>query len=365
MHILHLIPSLNIGGAENFVVQLANAQSDTHTITIGILGQTDPKKNFSNAITSAVHIHPFNWTKKYTITQLFELYNYINKTKPDVIHFHLTQAMIYTHGIALLKPKIKYIHTVHNSYSNWKNRLTWLNRLRYLMRTSVLHVCISPSIYKDIHNGFPKLKSTMIRNGINAHIPMRDDAAIAKLWQTHTGATTRGIRFVNIGNISKYKNHKLLALSFDAIHKEYPEISCLHFGRPSRPDLVEELKQINAPNLFFAGSHEKAADFLTQADAMVISSTQEGMPIVALEALSLGIPIISTPAGGMVDIITNGYNGFITKDTSVRTLVTAICKYINLPTSKKVALSQHAKESFETYYTIDIITKQYNNRYRN
>lgn len=50
---------------------------------------------------------------------------------------------------------------------------------------------------------------------------------------------------------------------------------------------------------------------VTDAEAMVISSDYEGFPLVAIEALSNGIPIISTPVSGITDIITPGVNGYL------------------------------------------------------
>ncbi|WP_025743578.1 glycosyltransferase family 4 protein [Aquimarina pacifica] len=363
MKIIHVIPSLNIGGAENFVVQLASEQVKHNSVSIILLGYTDPERNFKGSVHPAVKIFDLNWEKKYTSNQFWELYRLISHIEPDVLHFHLTQAMIYMHGIALIKTKVKYVHTVHNSYSNWKRRLTWLNRLQHFMRTKVLHVCISPSIHRDVQKGFPKLRSTMIRNGIKSYTIQRTTHKIEDIWNKYSVTPEKGKRFVTIGNISKYKNHKLLALSFAVIAKKYPNAMCIHFGRPSHTELVKEVKKINAPNLFFAGPHQNAPDFLSKADAMIISSIQEGMPIVALEALSMGIPIITTPAGGMVDVVIDNYNGFITPDFEVNSLINTITKYIELSDHQKKELSRNAKESFSQYYEINQIEQTYQYHY--
>jgi glycosyltransferase involved in cell wall biosynthesis len=47
---------------------------------------------------------------------------------------------------------------------------------------------------------------------------------------------------------------------------------------------------------------------------MVMTSRFEGTPICALEAMILGVPIVSTPADGMADLVRDGENGFLAKE---------------------------------------------------
>jgi glycosyltransferase involved in cell wall biosynthesis len=362
MKIIHVIKSLNIGGAENFVVQLANQQILSNSVFIIVLGDTNSKNNFVKSIHTSVQLIQLNWKNKYSIKQVFELNRLIGEIQPEIIHIHLSLAFIYGYLISYIKPKIKYVHTIHSNIIKWKYRLSLINRFRYI-NNRILHICIAPSIYDETKKYFPKLKLAMVRNGIKRCIPQREQGEIKEFWDRFSLDSETGIHFLSIGTVCDSKNYKLLSLGFDKIGKQYPQASCTHIGAVSDQNLMTELKNINTSNLIFTGYYKDASDFLSSADALVISSIREGMPIVALEAMSMGVPIITTPAGGMVDVVVDNYNGFITKDFEVDSLAKAIVKYIKLPDHKKQELSNNAKESFEKYYEISSVEKMYKYQY--
>jgi glycosyltransferase involved in cell wall biosynthesis len=357
MSILHVISTLNIGGAENFVVQLANEQVKSSKVSIVVLGTTDDKINYMNTVDTSVNLLQLKWKKKYSINQFFQLNTLINKLSAEVVHVHLHNPFYYVYGISFFNSKIKFVHTLHSSFKNWKKVLSYLNKIRFL-NNRILHVCISPSILNAVQNSFPLLKTTAIDNGIKEYTIKRNPETIKSLWKSYTIEPQKGSRFLTIGNISGNKNFKLLAQCFEALALKHPKAMCIQIGKPTDERLTEEIRKINAPNVFLAGPHENAADFLLEADALIISSVEEGMPMVALEAMSLGIPILTTPAGGMVDII-NGENGFITNNFEVASLKQIVSDYIELPTNVKNKLSINAKTVFEAKYEIKITKNKY------
>ncbi|WP_108808440.1 glycosyltransferase [Aquimarina spinulae] len=361
MKIVHVISSLDIGGAENFVVQLANEQSKSNDVSIIALKITDPNKNYIDKITKEIHLYQLDWTQKYSIKQFINLYILLGKLTPKTIFVHLHNPLYYIYGISILKPKISYIHTIHSSFENWKLVLGYLNKLRFL-NNRILHVCVAPTIYKDLKKNLPKLKSTVIPNGIKSHYPERAASEIKTFWNSFSIQPQKGQRFLAIGNINRHKNYKLLSLSFGEVYAKYPDAMCIQIGRETDMILVDELKRINTPNVFLAGPKKNAADFLLDADALIVSSAQEGMPIVILEALSMGVPIISTPAGGIKDIIIDGYNGFLIEDFEVPSLTSAILKFIELSQANKKIMAANAKSCFEDCYEIQKVNQSYQSK---
>lgn len=358
MKIVHVISSLNIGGAENFVVQLANEQSKSNDVSIITLGITDPNKNYIDHIENTIHLYQLGWTKKYSIKQFIHLYSFIGKLTPTTIFVHLHNPLYYVYGVSILRPKISYIHTIHSSFENWKLILGYLNKLRFI-NNRILHVCVAPTIYNELQVKFPKLRSEVIPNGIKSHHPGRAIKEIETFWNSFSISQKKGQRFLAIGNINRHKNYKLLSMSFKEVYKKYPKTICIQIGRETDTTLVNELKKINTPNVFLAGPQKNAADFLSEADALIVSSVQEGMPIVILEALSMGVPIISTPAGGIKDIIKDGENGFIIDDFEISSLTAAIIKFIELSQKDKKIMAANARSCFEQYYEIKKVSQSY------
>lgn len=69
--------------------------------------------------------------------------------------------------------------------------------------------------------------------------------------------------------------------------------------------------------VFFLGHLEKAALYklLSRMDSLIISSKSEGLPLVLVEAMKFRVPIITTPVGGIQDIIVDNFNGFVMNGT--------------------------------------------------
>lgn len=362
MKIAHIISTLNIGGAENFVVQLANQQAIDHEVSIVVTQTTNKDKNYYAHVGDKIKLYALDWNKKYSPKQLSDLYKLIKKINPKQLYVHLHNPLYYVYGISFFITKINYIHTIHSSFANWHTILSYLNKLRFI-NNRMLHVCVAKSIYNQLLLHYPKLKSTWICNGMKHYTPKREARQIEEFWNSFSIKPTKGKRFLAIGNINRHKNFRLLALCFTDIFEAHPNAMCVHIGYAVDKTLSAELQKISAPNLFLAGSHTNAADFLSAADALIISSVQEGMPIVALEALSMGIPIISTPAGGLIDVIVDGHNGFLIDDFKIKSLSQAIKKFIGISDAAKLKLSQNARSDFEKYYEIGRVNKLYQNTY--
>lgn len=361
MSIVHIISTLNIGGAENFVVQLANRQVLKNNVQIVVLRSTDSKRNYIKSMSSTIKLFQLNWKDKYSFLQFIKLMTLLHKMSPEVVHVHLHNPFYYVFAISIFKRKPKYVHTIHSSFKNWKKVLNLVNKLRFL-NNRMLHVCLSNTIANDIIRNYPKLKNTVITNGINSHIPARSQKEIKAFWETYEIPSKKGMRFLAIGNISGNKNYRLLAKSFEAIADQYPKAICIQVGNPTDRTLTDELLQLNASNVFYAGPKESAADFLAEADALIISSIQEGMPIVALEALSMGVPIVTTPAGGMVDLV-NETNGVISQNFEAESFEKAISSFLELNDSERAILSSNAKKTFENQYEIGLTANSYKMKY--
>ena len=96
----------------------------------------------------------------------------------------------------------------------------------------------------------------------------------------------------------------------------------------------EKLKKTISDNqltdfVFFEGfvSGQKKKDLLNWADVYILPSYNEGLPISILEAMSYGMPIISTPVGGIPEVV-NAENGVLVKPGNIDDIYNAISKYI-------------------------------------
>lgn len=99
---------------------------------------------------------------------------------------------------------------------------------------------------------------------------------------------------------------------------------------------IEHIKQLIkeygiADIVIFEGwvSGDKKIELLNKSDAYILPSYKEGLPISILEAMSYGMPIISTPVGGIPEIVSNGENGYLVEPGNKEDIYKAIISLLN------------------------------------
>ena len=118
-----------------------------------------------------------------------------------------------------------------------------------------------------------------------------------------------GVRtFVTAGRLSPEKNHALLIRAFDRVHQENPDTRLVILGAGplmgSLDHLVAELGLRTAIQL--AGHQSNPYGIMAQSDCFVLSSEYEGQPMVLLEALVLGLPVVTTRFASVADALPEG-----------------------------------------------------------
>lgn len=145
-------------------------------------------------------------------------------------------------------------------------------------------------------------KGVVIENPISDNLP-----------EPYTGIRKKSV--VTAGRLEPQKNQKLLMDAFEIFSKEYPDYTLEIYGKGR---LEEELKayseELGLTGVTFKGYVHDVPKQMLDAGMFVLSSDFEGMPNALMEAMSIGLPCISTdcPCGGPASMIQNGENGMIT-----------------------------------------------------
>ena len=170
--------------------------------------------------------------------------------------------------------------------------------------------------------------------------------------------------FLSIGRIAKEKNTLLLVKAFNELLDNGQNV-CLcivgYDGTPGQSYFIE-CKNENrySDRVKFVGRKENIADYLLCANASCLTSNFEGLGIAALEAFSMGIPVLSTPSGGPSDIIIPGINGYISEHITVDSYVEILNNYIEKPLRNKEEIIELYKEK----YTMKACALQYLDLYK-
>lgn len=142
--------------------------------------------------------------------------------------------------------------------------------------------------------------------------------------------TFRNKEIVAAGRLDKQKNFPLLINAFGIFQQYHPEYSLKIFGEGMLRSELESLaaRTLNTGTYSLPGRTSSLLGQINGAAMFVLTSDYEGMPNVLIEAMAIGVPVISTncPAGGSADLIEDGVNGLLVPVGDVDKLVWAMKK---------------------------------------
>lgn len=176
-----------------------------------------------------------------------------------------------------------------------------VRKLRDLLYRFADGVVLQTNHNKEYFN-YIKDKCTVIPNPID----FKENAGIAL-------KTRKKNKIVTVGRLMPQKNQLMLIDSFNEFLKKHSEYQLVIYGEgPYRETLENRIKELNIENnVLLFGSTNNVFDEIKDAKIFVMTSNYEGMPNALIEAMCLGLPVISTKVSGADDLIINGENGYL------------------------------------------------------
>ena len=136
------------------------------------------------------------------------------------------------------------------------------------------------------------------------------------------------IRLVTVGRMVPIKGYTLLLRACRRLLDEGLDLRLEMVGDgPLRSELEALASTLNLErHVSFAGpvGQDRIAAHYAQADVLVISSFMEGVPVVAMEAMAVGLPIVATRVGGIPELVEDGVSGMLVSPSSTEALVAGI-----------------------------------------
>lgn len=360
MKIIQLLPSLHTGGGEKFAIDLSNELSNNgNDITICVLSKLDGELNLLKMINQNVKLVSLNKTTSFSFKTMIDLYFFIKKEKPDIIHTHL-RALIYSIFVAFFT-KTPIVHTIHNLAEKEIGKKFQIIHKIFFKFFNVIPVSISDIVLKSTLQLYGKEFNKLVYNGVSP-VKTTDKFQIVKKELENYKLSTNTKIILNIGRISKQKNQELLISTVNELIEEGYDIFLIIIGSiVNEPNYYDKcFKLLKYKNrIKFLKEKDNVSDYIYCSDFFCMSSLYEGLPLVVLEAMSMGKYTISTPAGGIVDVIANNISGYVTKDFTKIELKNAFKKNFNSEYNNEVI-----KNIFKKNYSMKICANNYLNIYK-
>jgi glycosyltransferase involved in cell wall biosynthesis len=365
MKILQIITSLGNGGAEKFTVELSNELTKESAVTLCTFKAIEDWMMFPKKLNASVELISLNKQPGIDLSTFRNLLKLVSQTRPDVINLHLDGTLHYFLPIIPFIKTRKIYYTIHSNLNSDKHKLfNKLNKVRFISK-KIRFVCISESILKEFRARYPELDFTLIENGTNRMEPSQKLDDVKKEIDRLKSNPNSKV-FLTVSNYTEPKNLPLIFSAFKKLHEEKNDSVLLVIGNEKNDEtLRRQLENMKSPNIHMIGVKNNVQDYLHFADAYCLCSVFEGLPISIIEAYSHGKPVISTPAGGIPSILTNGVNGFLSTDFTLDSYHSSLLAFLNAKESEIAKIKKNNLDYFEKRFDIKFTSQNYFLKYNN
>lgn len=359
MRTLQIIYNLSQGGGERFVVDICNelVKNDINEVFLLTVNANTPKqKHYISTLSLKVTHVDIGATKGLSVKGIIGIYKVIKQIKPDIVHIHCSPVLIYLP--AIFYRKAKYIHTIHNLACKAIS-FQWLRKFQgWLFRKNVQPITISNICQQSYIDFYKQDNAICITNGRAKLTTTEDyDSVIKEITEYRKGKDIP--IFIHVARYAEQKNQELLFETFTRLHNKGKRFLLVVIGAGFENSPFMHLNDIEYVKIL--GAKQNIGDYLACADYFVLSSTWEGLPLSLLEAMSMGCIPISTPAGGVVDVIKDGENGLLCLTFETEDFCNTIAKVFD----KDFAINKkRIIKDYEENYTMEVCVNKYYNVYK-
>jgi len=353
MKIAHVVDSMEVGGAETLVAQMCRLQREQgHDPSVYAIGPLGPLGEQMRA--DGFLVQPHVGRRLMDSTRNF--YRLFKESRPDVVHLHNPTPTIYA-GTAARKAGVPSIVSTRHSLVAPPRKL--MVELKYAIASCscdwVVGICeATANNVKKAHSA-PARKVVRVYNGAAPMIRTNQER-----WPAKSGFT-----LVYVGRLAPVKNHGLLLNAFAIASQSRPDLRLWMVGDGSERDALEQLAAelgVRA-QITFWGQQMDVAPFFSAADAFIMSSQSEGLPMSLLQAFSLGLPAIVTDVGGMAEAVRLARAGFIVPANGTAEMAAAILRLAGNE-AERAQLAGNGQKAFHQYFSLATMVDAYMELYR-
>jgi len=348
--VLILITQSVFGGAQKYVFDLATGLNrQKYEVAVAAGGEG---KLFDKLKNADIQIFRRKCLKRpicptCDIEAYFKLKKLFKEWQPDILHLNSSKVSVLG-SLAARNLPIKIIYTVHGTvfqppFSFLTSKFfLWLEKWTVKYKDKI--ICVSENDHQLWlkYNVAPPEKLVTIHNGIESNIDfLPKDEARHKLFEQNpptppfTKGGLEGISVVGfIGYFYPDKNLATLVraanLILNAPKLTDKKILFAIIGDGPQKSLIESLikKYKISEKFLFLGARPEAHKYLKAFDVFTQPSVKEGLPYTILQAMAASVPIVASDVGGIPEMITDNFNGFLIKPHDAETLAEKILQIL-------------------------------------
>jgi len=361
--ILHVILSLQVGGAERLVYDMVrypafadNKPSVCCLDTIGELGEKLLQDGYQV------------WCKRrkpgLDLTVVGWLRDIIRSEKIDVIHAHQYSPLFYTVPAALLSGRKKVVYTEHGRFYPEKNswKRWFFNPLLAMGVEHMVSISAATARAMATYDNFPLSRIKVVHNGIDCSLMNPETDRKRKRQGLGLDDSSRLIG--TAGRLNSVKNMSMMIRGLKLVLQKVPDAWLIIAGQGEEKERLQALaaELEVADRVKFIGLRFDLPEIYPLFDVFVLTSLTEGISVTLLEAMASGVPAVVTDVGGNREIVLEGKSGYLVPlddDDLLAQKVIAILQDAELATQMGKVARQRVQEKF----SVEKMMEQYRKTY--
>ncbi len=359
--VMHIIWSLDLGGAEQVVVNLTRHFNRKKFQPIVCC--LNEKGRYAFMVENdGIPVFEMKKSPKLDLFLIPRLVKLIKRTQVDLIHTHLFTANLWGR-IAAKLAGVPVVSTEHGMDS-WRNSID-LSLDQWLTSFTQKVICVSEGVQKFYREKNPGLdgKVQIIRNGIDVEkfsAPVDREETRRQLG-LHPSAHVIGI----VGRLVPDKAHEDFIDAIKILSEQDPLIRGLIIGEGKLRRVLKAkvLKLHLEDKIYFLGNRNELPMLYQAMDVFVMSSIREGFPLTILESMAAKIPIVSTDVGGVGECIEHEKDGILVKPRNPKKLAEAVQRILTDPELKE-RLIKNASEKVSNQFSVQKMTQDHETLYQ-
>ncbi len=350
MRIVYMLTSLGIGGAERLTLALAERMRERGHAVVLLTLRPRLKKEWPTSLPVfrlGVRKNPLS-----VLAAFFRARRYLHDLRPDIIHSHGFHASIFARPLKPLVPVPAIVATIHNVYEG--------GRLRMLAYRFTDPLCDRiTAVSQAVADRFIALKAisarkcTVIPNAIDI-AEFTPDRSRRVQTRAALGAHADFI-WLAAGRIAPAKDHSNLLRAFAGLRASQPgtQLWIAGEGTDAQRNSLQSLAALLGVNgsVQWLGLRHDMPALLDAADAFVLSSAWEGMPLALAEAMAMEKPVVATDAGGVGELV--GETGILVPPHSPEQLARAMCSVMIKDEEARQAQGRAARQRIEQNFSME------------
>jgi glycosyltransferase involved in cell wall biosynthesis len=278
------------------------------------------------------------------------LWNLTREYRPTcmVANFGAANLMLLVGLARRVRHRIAWYHTVSAAIdANWSRSRFRLAALRFrkqlVLRTATAVVAPSEAARRDAVNSMGVAASRCLVRSHAIRDPFTEQPELERL-------QSGGELVICVGRLDPNKGQDVLIGAIPLLTDEFPGLQVEFVGDgPSATDLMLLAAQLGvASRCNFTGALHPTEVLrrMRRATVVAVPSRAEAFGVVALEALSVGTPVVASAVGGLSEIVRDGVDGFLVPPSDPGAMASRIAQVLRSPGLKNT-LSQGARSEFE------------------